>query len=115
MNRMSFGTYAFPYNPESLKISHTRRIVTRFSPLCGSLVEDYGLEPIRVSGEGEFFGASAETEFTALVEVFKTEGKRNLIVGGETLSAYFESLTVIRGAESRAIRFHFEFVEAATL
>ncbi len=115
MNRMSFGNYAFPYNPESLKISRSRRIVTRFSPLCGSLVEAYGAEPIRVSGEGEFFGESAETALTELIQEFETGEKHTLKVGGESFFAYFENLTVVRNAETRAIRFLFEFVEAATL
>lgn len=115
MNRMTFGMYTFPYNPESLKISHSRRVITRFSPFCGSLADDYGLEAVRVSGEGEFSGTTAETELETLVREFKTGGKRILVVGGEIFPAYFESLTVIRGAETRAVRFHFEFVEAPAL
>ncbi len=112
MDRMIFGVYTFPYNPDTLKISHTRRVITRFSPFCGSVTEDYGLEAIRVSGEGEFCGAQAEKELQSLIDEFKAGGKRVLVVGGEILSACFENLTVIRSVSSEAVRFQFEFVEA---
>ncbi len=115
MNRMTFGMYTFPYNPESLKISHSRRVITRFSPFCGSMTEDYGAEAVHVSGEGEFLGRTAETELETLIREFKAGGKRNLVVGGELFPAYFENLTVIRGTESEAVRFHFEFIEAPAL
>ncbi len=115
MDRMSFGNYTFPYNPESLKISRSRRTVTRFSPLCGSFVEDYGAKPIRVSGEGEFFGASAESALKELIREFEAEERHTLTVGGETFPACFESLTVVRNAETQAIRFLFEFIETETL
>lgn len=115
MNRITYGMYTFPYNPETLKISHSRRVISHFSPFCGALAEDYGLEAIRVTGEGEFSGTAAEAELETLIQEFKTGGKRILVIGGEIFPAYFENLTVIRNVTSRAVQFHFEFVEAPAL
>ena len=111
MERIVYGTYTFPCSPQSLRIVHSRQVVTRVSPFGTDVVEDYGLSAATVTGEGEFFGADAEENRQIMLAEFRIGGTRTLTAGGETFPACFESLTMTRDVSTRAIRFSFRFVE----
>jgi hypothetical protein len=111
LQQMKFGETFFPYNPASLKISYAKHIIPRFSPFGGSIVENYGSEPIRVSGEGELPGPAASAAFAAVKTAFSGNASQTLIAGEESFPAFFETLTWEADAQSGAIRYRFSFVE----
>ena len=111
-DRLTFGSYRIPCNPRTLKTVCSRRILHRFSPFCGDVVEDYGPELSKVNGEGTFFGRDAEKNLALLRKLFRESGKETLTAGGESFPAFFTNLTVSRPSDSREIRFSFEFTEA---
>lgn len=111
MQQMKFGDMVFPYNPASLKISYAKHIISRFSPFGGSMVENYGKEPIQVSGEGELPGPAAATAFAVIQSAFAGNTSQTLAVGEESFPAFFETLTWEMDAQSGTVRYRFSFVE----
>lgn len=114
MQQMKFGELTFPYNPASVKLSFTKHIVPRFSPFSGSVVQNYGKEPRRVTGAGELLGTGAETLFQQIRQAFDSNESSVLELEGESFTAFFEALSCERDAQSRCVRYQFGFVEDAT-
>lgn len=111
MPQMKYGSVTFPYNPETLKIVRSREISERFSPLCGSIVQDYGVKAVRVTGEGIFLGENAAEYVSALKKAFELGGANTLVVEDEQFQACFSELTLEQNAAESGIRYSFCFVE----
>lgn len=111
MNAIVFGNVTFPCGPKALKIARGRRVVTRYSPFRGEIVEDCGPLAVRVSGEGELFGADAEEELEALAAAFEAGDPALLRVGTLSFPAVFETFAVVRSEETGVIRIEFAFRE----
>lgn len=111
MPQMKYGSITFPYNPETLKIVRSREISERFSPLCGSIVQDYGVKAARVTGEGIFLGENTAKYMSALKKAFELGGANMLVMEDEQFQACFSELTFERNAAESGVRYSFCFVE----
>ena len=61
---LKFKNYTWPHNPATYSMTYTKNTATHSYPFTVySDVEDLGLAPREVSGEGEFIGPNAYEEF----------------------------------------------------
>ena len=75
--KFRFRGLEFRYNPRSVTVKRERKLIRFLSPGGGSLVQDLGGMPALVSGEGEFFGENADSDYRRLRALFD-EGEPGL-------------------------------------
>lgn len=72
---MQYKDFTFPNNPSDCKYSCDRAFVShKYPQLKGSELEDFGPNAVVISGNGEFFGAKAYSNWRKLLKEFKKIG-----------------------------------------
>lgn len=112
LGAMRFKNYIWPHNPYRFETSYSRGISCIKLPFSGHVVQDLGSCAKTFSGEGEFAGENAYTEFLKLAGVF-SEGGAGVLVHPlwPGVNAVFEKLSVIQEPMENYVRYAFRFVE----
>lgn len=109
---MRFKNYIWPHNPRCFEIEYERRISCIKLPFAGHVVQDLGACAKVFSGEGEFCGESAYSDFKELAEVFSQGGVGTLIHPlWPPVNAVFEKLSLVEEPLCDYVRYTFRFVE----
>ena len=111
--RFRYKGVEFPLNPKSLTVRRERRLIRFSSPLAGNVIQDLGLAPAAISGEGELYGSHAAEDCRRLTGLLSGGGPGLLqLPGYPPLYAYFSSFSSTQAAGLPLIRYQFTFLEA---
>lgn len=112
MDLMRFNGYAFPYNPRKIEVGHAKNIKVVDMPFSAPVLQDLGLRPRVIKGEGELFGGDCFLQFEQLQAEFVRGGAGQLVCPlCEPMYAYFSALGVVGEPGPLALHYAFEFVE----
>lgn len=110
--KMSFGDFVWPCNPDRLAVRYVREYRELFSPYAGSQLQDFGRGKRIAEGEGIFPGEGALQEAADLAKLCMQGGSRLLVLPGHTpFYAVLCSLEVINLPEPEGVRCRFVFWE----
>lgn len=113
MDKLSFGDFVWPVNPEEYREEFVREACYD-KDASGETVFS-GMGPMKrvITGSGAFFGANACTDFSKLAARFAQNGTDILThpVFGER-TVYFTGLKMIQRPKSDYVAYSFEFTEA---
>lgn len=109
---MSFRSYVWPCNPETVKVEYARSTARFRVPGGTDAVQENGAAPRRAVGSGRFTGSGCMEEFRRLSEVFSAGGSGTLsIPGTEPFPAVFVSLFMKGTPRPNCVEYGFEFLE----
>ena len=109
---MRYKTLTFPINPKTFSISAVRNIHTYHSPFTGMITQDYGAKTRVITGSGEYYSLSAQTNFNNLWNLFVQKNHGILVPpSGQYITAIFSSLKMVGEAGPDIIKYAFEFIE----
>jgi hypothetical protein len=112
MQPMSYKSYVWPFNPETVQIEYGRNIKEIKLPFTGSVLQDMGCNKRSVIGKGEFIGSTCMTEFSRLSGVFAEEGSGTLRMPGiAPFTAAFSVLKMVGKAQPDCVSYEFAFWE----
>lgn len=110
--KMRFKDFIFPSNPSVFEISSSTNIAVRSVYHGNSDVQSVSLNPIKVNGNGEFFGDEAEESCQYLMHMLRTkESGALLLPSGSGFNAYLNKFTFFKNAQKNSISYTFEFTE----
>ncbi|HHV31049.1 MAG TPA: LysM peptidoglycan-binding domain-containing protein [Clostridiales bacterium] len=111
---MSYKSYVWPVNPETVRMEAARNLKEVALPFSGSVVQDLGAGRRMVSGAGRFTGSTCLDDYAQLESVFAAGGSGVLrLPGGQVLSAVFSCLKMTGKAGPDCITYEFTFLEDA--
>ena len=110
-NRMRFRNFCWPQAPETLKITHGRRIAEQKPAYHTGILQDLGEETVTVSGEGVFRGDGAEAHFSALKKLCTDEAGVLKMPGLPPFMARLIKLERIGQITPQKIGYRFLFLE----
>lgn len=109
---MRFNGFAFQYNPAKIEIGYAKNIKIVDMPFAAPVIQEIGLRPRVVRGEGELFGEDRFLQFDHLQAEFMRTGAGQLLCPlCEPMYAYFSALTVVGRSGPLVLRYTFEFTE----
>jgi spore coat assembly protein SafA len=112
LTAMRYKTYVWPHNPRVYVTRWRRTVAASKVPFGVSALTDLGQDCRVFSGEGEFVGKNAYSEFKKLVKVFESQGPGILIHPvWQSASAYFVGLTLRQEPRADYVAYSFEFWE----
>lgn len=112
MDVLRFNGYAFRYNPRKIEVGYAKNIKIVDMPFSAPVLQELGLRPRVIKGEGELFGGDCFVQFDQLQTEFARGGAGRLVCPlCEPIYAYFSALAVVGEAGPLALRYAFEFVE----
>lgn len=110
---LKYKTYTWPVNPKTYSIRFEKNTAVHHYPFTNiNEIDDTGMKPREVSGEGEFIGEGAYEEFKKLATVFYNRGPGPLIHPiWQIQQAVFSRLEVYQEPSPNYVRYGFHFVE----
>ena len=112
MKTMSFKTFTFPRNPETVEITTKNMISTAHCPEYGPVHQHLGPAGRSITGHGVFFGENARESFVGLETLLWERTPGALVVPGlGTVVAYLKELTLREEGDGTALRYAFRFEE----
>ncbi len=109
---MTFGSFTLPHNPRTLKVAFNRRVQPIHSIFKGEVLQDLGRQSRAVTGEGEFYGDSAYSDFYSLRALLdQGEGLLLQLPGFEPFYARLKKVEFIGQPGPMLITYRFEFLE----
>lgn len=111
--KMSYKDFVFPVNPKSIRIKHDRKIARGSVPYGSDTADDLGAAARVISGEGEFYGENAVSDFAALKAAGGTGGAGMLYIPSQKpICAVLKSLDMICEDAEGIVRYSFTFIES---
>ena len=112
LTAMRYKDYVWPHNPRTYRIQYRRKVAVHKIPFGRYAMQDMGLGQRIMTGEGEFFGKDAYTEFKKLATVFYQEGAGLLFHPvWQSSIAYFVELSLAQEPREDYVRYTFAFWE----
>lgn len=109
---MRYKDYVWPHNPRTYRIQYQRKVAVHKIPFGRYAMQDMGMGCRVMTGEGEFFGKDAYTEFKKLASVFYREGPGMLFHPvWQSSTAYFVELSLAQEPREDYVRYTFTFWE----
>lgn len=110
---LKYKNYTWPHNPRTYFIDYQKNIASHEYPYSNlNDLEDLGMKPREMGGEGEFIGEGAYEEFKKLASVFYSEGPGPLVHPLWDISnAIFKSLKVEQEPTPDYVKYSFSFIE----
>ena len=106
---VKFRDFVFPVDPEFIKISSGRDVLTEKGAFSQIIINDCGENPLIISGEGEFFGENCTSDFDELKS--RTDSPGVLIIPSQSpIYAYPEKLELIFSDTPDVVRYRFSFI-----
>ena len=110
--KMRFKEFVFPSNPSVFEINSSTNMAVRSVYDGSSDVQSVSLNPIKVNGNGEFFGDKAEENCQYLMHMLRTKQNGALLLpSGSGFDAYLNKFVFCRNAQKNSISYTFEFTE----
>lgn len=112
MKNMSYKTFTFPHNPETITVTTQTRIATAHCPEYGAIHQNLGLGRRCIRAEGRLFGENARSEFAALEQLMwqATAGLLYIPDLG-TVVAFLTDLALTEEGDGSVLRYRAEFIE----
>ena len=108
MTTMSYKTFLFPYNPETITVTTQSRIATAHCPEYGPVHQNLGLARRVIRAQGCFYGADAKERFAALESLMWSDGAGLLRIPGlGVVTAYLTALTLNGEGDVREVCLYF--------
>lgn len=118
MANFRFKNYVFSYNPNRFEVSRKRIIKVFHPPIMlnaessKAYLQELGMEPIVVNGQGELIGDALMEEYAKLYRLFLEGGSGLLQIPGLVpFSCFFQKLSVVGQAGPKVLSYQFEFLE----
>lgn len=112
MTTMSYKTFLFPHNPETITVTTQSRIATAHCPEYGPVHQNLGLARRVIRTQGCFYGADAKERFAALESLMWSDGAGLLRIPGlGVVTAYLTALTLNGEGDGSLLRYTAEFTE----
>jgi len=109
---MRFKNFEFSVNPQKIEIKALSNLKQIAVPFDAFELQEFGIKPLVISGEGEFFGKNSKQEFETLLMLFLQGGAGELFVSGTQpmLAIMTKLVKGVDGFED-TVSYSFEFVE----
>ena len=111
--QMQFNSLTLRYNPRKIEIGFQKTIKLIELPFSPPVLQELGIRPRVIKGEGEFFGKDCTAQFELLQTEFLRGGTGRLICPlCAPMNVYFTALKIIGEAGPPLLRYSFEFLES---
>ena len=111
---MSFRSYVWPCNPETVRVERARNTAEFKIPGGTGVVQATGSAPRKVTGSGRFTGSGCMEEFRRLSEALSSGGSGTLrLPGTAPFSAVCVSLSMKGAPRPNCTEYEFVFLEDA--
>lgn len=113
LSPLKYKSYTWPTNPTRYSMRYEKNTAVHHYPYTNiNEVDDTGMKPREVSGEGEFVGEGAYDEFKKLASVFYSRGPGALIHPiWQIQQAIFTRLEVEQEPTPNYVKYSFSFIE----
>lgn len=113
LSPLKYKNYTWPSNPATYSLRFEKDIAVHNYPYTNiNEVDDLGMKPREVSGEGEFIGPGAYDEFKKLASVFYSKGAGPLIHPiWQIQQAIFTHLQAEQEPTPDYVKYSFSFIE----
>ena len=110
---LKYKDYTWPSNPRTYSLKFEKNAVIHSYPYTNiHEIDDLGVKPREISGEGEFVGEGAYEEFKKLANVFYKKGPGLLIHPIWQISnAVFNRLELEQEPTPDYVKYYFSFIE----
>ncbi|MEG1244438.1 MAG: LysM domain-containing protein [Oscillospiraceae bacterium] len=109
---MRFKIFEFSVNPQKIEIKAATNLKQLAVPFDAFELQEFGIKPLIISGEGKFVGENAQLSFDSIFALFLQGGAGELFLSGaQPMQAIMTKL--VKGLEpiEKTISYSFEFVE----
>lgn len=114
-SKMQFNSLTLRYNPRKIEIELQKAVKLIDMPFSSPVLQELGIRPRVIRGEGEFFGADCAAQFELLQAEFMRGGAGRLFCPlCPPINACFSALKIIGEAGPPVLRYAFEFIELPT-
>ncbi|CAK7080670.1 LysM peptidoglycan-binding domain-containing protein [Tissierella sp.] len=113
LSPLKYKNYTWPVNPRTYSLRFEKNTAVHHYPYTNiNEVDDTGMRPREVSGEGEFIGEGAYEEFKKLASIFYNNGPGPLIHPiWQIQQAIFNRLEVAQEPTPDYVKYSFSFIE----
>ncbi len=112
---MSFRSYVWPYNPETVKIERAQNTAEFRIPGGTGMVQTNGSAPRKVTGSGRLTGSGCMEEFRRLSEALSSGESGTLCLPGTApFQAVCSSLSTKGAPRPNCVEYEFVFLEDAS-
>lgn len=113
--KLKYKNFEFPMNPESLKISSSTNCEKRAVFGKNSIVQNVSLNPVTVTGNGEFYGDKGDEYCAVLQNMLKNKSSGWLFLpGGHCVKVFFTEFSFHKKSKKNAVQYSFAFTEDCT-
>lgn len=114
---LKYKDYTWPHNPRTYAMDYEKRLVVHSYPYTNyNEIDDLGVVPREIRGEGEFIGPGAYEEFQKLANIFYKKGPGKLIHPKWVIqNAVFKELKVEEEPIPDYVRYNFLFIEDTSI
>lgn len=113
--KMKFKDFTFPSNPKEIEVNASSNIQSKGIYGKNSTTENVSVNPIIISGRGEFFGDNAEELCFYLQHMLadKTAGEL-MLPSSAGINAFFTEFTYSKSSRKGSIEYQFVFTESCS-
>lgn len=113
LSPLKYKKYTWPANPTTYSLKFEKNTAVHHYPYTNiNEVDDTGMKPREISGEGEFIGEGAYEEFQKLASVFYSSGPGPLVHPiWQIQQAVFNRLEVAQEPTPNYVKYYFGFIE----
>ena len=109
---MRFKNFEFAINPQKIEIKAVSNLKQIAVPFDAFELQELGIKPLVISGEGELFGKSSNQDFETILRLFLQGGAGELFLSGtEPMLAIMTKLAKGEDSFEDMVSYSFEFVE----
>lgn len=109
---MRFMGYEWHHNPREIKFECAKKVSESLVPESSAQIQETGRKNMMISGVGELYGADCQSQFEALLELFKKKGVGVLAIENlEPVFAVFENISLIGTPREDVLTYGFVFRE----
>jgi hypothetical protein len=109
---MRFKSFEFAINPQKIEIKAVSDLKEISVPFERFELQEFGINPLKITGSGNFIGEYAQRDFDTLYALFISGGEGDLFISGtQPLLAVMTRLSKTFEDVQNCISYDFEFVE----
>ncbi|MBE6824878.1 MAG: hypothetical protein E7513_05975 [Ruminococcaceae bacterium] len=109
---MRFMGYMWHHNPKTLEIKSGKRVVSLSVPYSFDVFQNFGENPVKVTGTGELYSNDCLEQFERLNEIYqKGECGVLCLPGLSPMYACFDTLTLIARPTPDVLTYSFSFTQ----
>ena len=109
---MRFMGYEWHHNPREIKFECAKKVSESLVHESTAQIQETGRKNMIISGVGELYGADCQSQFEALLELFKKKGVGVLAIENlEPVFAVFENISLIGTPREDVLTYGFVFRE----